>query len=243
MTYQDLLEPGIAHDETLVWTARVSTFGERESELRDLLSDDERTRADRFHRSEDRVRYVVAHGLFRTVLGRYLGKAPRAVRFTLGAYGKPVPVADGNQLGIGCNLAHAGDVVAIAITRGRAVGIDVEYVADSDFDSIVALCFAPQERRALAALPAHARRAAFFATWTRKEAYVKALGIGIDDRLAAFEVAVGSELPQLYSDARDPHASERWNLRDIDVPPGYAGSVAEAAPSGRLRQSYLEVPV
>lgn len=225
----------LAYDETHVYLARVSSFASFERECVGRLDDDELERARRFRRSCDRSQYVTAHGLLREILGAYLNVGARDVRFEHDALGKPHPVTTGT-MPISCSLSHARDLVAIAVTAGRAVGIDVETVTRDDIESIATLCFTASERRAIAELSADARNLAYFTTWTRKEAYVKALGIGIGDRLQTFDVAVAPRSAALLSDSQDPRACVRWILRDIGVPPDYVGAIVDATPSSRVRQ-------
>ncbi len=217
----------LAPDETHVWVARISAFTRRECELQGRLDATEASRAKRFRFPRDRTNYIVAHGLLREILGRYVDADPSRLRFERGRYGKPSLRTP--QLGpaLEFNLSHANDVMVLAVTRGRDVGIDVEYMSDLAFEEIVAECFSARERTALAALPIEDRRAGFFATWARKEAYAKALGFGIGEGFAACDVL-------------DTRACERWQMRDVDVPAGYTAAVVGAVPAWCLQHVVLE---
>ncbi|GAC1567420.1 MAG: 4'-phosphopantetheinyl transferase superfamily protein [Vulcanimicrobiaceae bacterium] len=231
----------IAYGETHVWFATVSTFVAYEHDFAGLLDGAETARARRFRAPADRTAYVVAHGLYRRLLARYVGSDARGLHFERGPFGKPELRARYGDAPIASNLSHSGGLVAVAITGGEPVGVDVEAVtADVAFESLAEIAFSASERRDLAAISGDAdRRAAYFATWTRKEAYVKALGCGLGERTTTFDVSVDG-LARLLRDERDPAAHARWRFCDLTVPDGYAGTVVVATPSSRLRQTMLK---
>ena len=141
------------------------------------LSVDEAQRAARFHFSADRNRYIVAHGCLRDILARYLHCKPHQLGFSTGEYGKPALV---NNEYIDFNLAHSADLALIAVTRGRKVGVDVERIRqDMELEGIARRYFSLHEVSELLALPPAQRETAFFNGWTRKEAYIKAQGLGL----------------------------------------------------------------
>src|SRR5207237_1874899 len=116
----------------------------------------------------------------RKTLAEYLSVRPHDLSFTYGPFGKPAlpPRLDGTRLEF--NLSHSGDMAVLAISRGPAVGVDVEQVIRvSELDSIASRFFSASEKAALNAVPAHARDSAFYSCWTRKEAFLKALGDGL----------------------------------------------------------------
>jgi 4'-phosphopantetheinyl transferase len=219
-----------------VWLAAL-----RRPDLPDLaatLAPDERRRGDRFHRPDDRDRFVAAHGLLRLILGRYLDQPPASLRFGAGPHGKPalLPAAD-PAVDLRFNLAHAGDLALYAVAESREVGVDLEAVrAERDLDLLAATVLSPAERVGFAALPAAARPAAFFAAWTRKEAYVKALGVGLGRPFAALEVVPGSGGATMVRDPAAPPGEPAWTLRDLDPAPGYAAAVAAAGAGWCLRR-------
>ncbi|MEZ5420293.1 MAG: 4'-phosphopantetheinyl transferase superfamily protein [Vicinamibacterales bacterium] len=160
--------------------------------LTPLLSNDERARAERFVRPHDRDTYIVAHALVRRALSAHGPTAPAAWRFSTNAHGCPFVVDD--QAGtprLEFNLSHTTGLVALAITRGHRVGVDVER-ADrfAVMDGVAERHFAAAEVRDLLALPAHLRPRAFFEYWTLKEAYIKARGMGLAIPLGALRLPV-----------------------------------------------------
>ena len=193
------------------------------SSLLDMLSGDERVRAARFRTTELRKRFVVAHGALRTILSGYLGIPPGAVRFDTTESGKPyVPGA-----GLTFNLSRSEGLALCALTVAGQVGVDIECLRPvDDEDAIAHRYFAPGEMRQYEAVRSPERTAAFFSTWTRKEAFVKAVGTGLQRELSSFEVEVSpnAACPRLTLDPEDHQA--RWSLRSFSPRPQYIAAVA-----------------
>ena len=120
-------------------------------------------------------------------------------------------------------LSHAGDVALYAVTRGRRVGVDVERVVpDVAGSTVPEHIFSPRDVATLRALPLDEQTAAFFRCWTRKEAYVKALGAGFSLDLTSFDVSLTpGDPPALLATRPDPTEAARWSLHDVDAGPGY----------------------
>lgn len=219
----------VLDDETVhVWRASLDADAARLHRLARHLSDDERERASQFRAERNRLRYLVAHGLLREILSRYLGAAPSALRFRRQARGKPE--LDGEPLRF--NMSHAGDRALYAVTRRCDVGIDLERVrAELAVMEIARRFFSPREVTALEALPDALRREAFFACWTRKEAFIKATGQGLVTNLSAFAVSLAPGEPaQLLHVEGDPGEPSRWTVRAIEPGEGYAGAVVVRGP-------------
>jgi 4'-phosphopantetheinyl transferase len=180
----------------------------------------------RFRFERDRRRYLTGRGLLRSLLGRYLAMAPQDLRFETTAAGKPHLAPGQGQLQF--NLTHSGEYVLFAIADGRAVGIDVEEVHD-DFDvgQVAVHFFSPHEQRELETFTGRARIEAFFACWTRKEAYVKARGAGLSLPLDQFDVSLRPGEPaRLIATRPDPAEATRWQLGGLDVAAGYKAALA-----------------
>jgi len=224
-----------------VWDARVSAFAERENDLRATLDDAELQHADRFRFARDRTQYVVAHGLVRRLLGRYLGRPASALRFIIGPYGQPALDEPAARPALEYNLSHSGDIVLIAVARGRAVGVDVERWADDIvYDELAEYCFSPAERAELSAASHDDKAAAFFAGWTRKEAYIKATGVGVMLGLDYFDVSLApGAAAALLADRRPSAFTERWMMRDIELEPRYSAAVVAAGHNWQVRHGSL----
>jgi 4'-phosphopantetheinyl transferase len=208
-------------DGVHVWRVSLDD-DERVEQLSPLLSGDERERAARFRFEVHRRRYVAAHGALRLVLASYLGAAPTTLRLETDAAGKP-HLADGSRLSV--NLSHADGVALVAVTWGRRIGVDVERIGADSIHEIVNRFASARERQELLALSGAARRAACVSWWTRKEAYVKALGCGLTKGLDTFDVTLGNP-PRLIADRNDGTAHQRWRIHDVDVGADYAAAVA-----------------
>jgi 4'-phosphopantetheinyl transferase len=201
---------------------------DRLQELRMCLSADESARAARFHFAADRDRFTAARGILRETLARYLAVGPREVEFRYDAHGKPFLRELPDTPGLSFNLSHSRSAALLAITDGRRVGADIEYMrTDLDLERLAADTFTPNEVAAIQSLAGGARVKAFFNCWTRKEAIVKALGTGLSTDLDRFEVSViPGESARLLRMDLDTEGKERWTLREIPVGPGYAAAVA-----------------
>jgi 4'-phosphopantetheinyl transferase len=203
-----------------------------EPRLRELfarLDPGERARAERFVFERHRRRFTAARGLLRETLGEELAVDPGALRFEYAARGKP-RLAAGQDDGLRFNVSHSEDRLLIAIGRGVELGVDIERVRDDlDHAAIARRFFSEGECSALLAQPERSRAGAFFAIWTRKEAYIKLVGAGLSIPLNGFEVSL-EEPPRVLRGA--PDAVE---LRRVDAPPGFAAALA-VAPAGAISQ-------
>jgi 4'-phosphopantetheinyl transferase len=216
----------IAH----VWIADLDTLDATE----DFLSDDERNRAARFRFAHDRRRFCAARTLLRRLLGDRLGLAGPAVRLGAGPWGKPflLDPAAGSQLAphLEFNLSHSGPLAVFAVAE-QPLGVDIERAdPDLEWPALAQRFFAPEEYRAISTLPDGDRREAFFACWTRKEALVKAAGLGLSYPLDAFEVSVDPDAPPALLAGADPFVPTCWILYELAVPDGYRSCLAAAGP-------------
>src|SRR5687768_4340971 len=180
--------------------------------LAGLLSDDERRRAERFVFERDRRRYTVARARLRQLLGERLGAAPESLRLAYGRHGKPALARRPAQRDLRFNVSHCGEVAAYAFTEGREVGVDVEEVRLlPDADEVAMRFFSQRERAAYLRLPASERPQGFFNCWTRKEAFVKAVGDGLSHPLETLDVSL---------------APAGWTLSSFVPAAGLVGAVA-----------------
>lgn len=171
-----------------VWLVFVE--GEQDYPLqcyRQLLAPDERAREARFHFEKDRRRFVITRALVRTVLSRYAPVSPADWIFRANAYGRPEAAnTDPAVKDLRFNVSHTTGLIALAVTRGRELGIDAEDIRRPAGLEAAEHFFSRDEARALRALPPDAQRQRFFEYWTLKEAYVKARGMGLSIPLDRF---------------------------------------------------------
>jgi 4'-phosphopantetheinyl transferase len=222
--------------EVHVWRASLVRADSQFAALTHLLSSEEHDRAGKFHFEADRKRCVLARGLLRLLLGRCLGQRPEQVQFQYNEFGKPI-LAGGLHPSVQFNVSHSGDLVLVALTRDRAVGVDVEYMRmDMAMEEIAARFFSAAECSALATVTPALRSAVFFACWTRKEAYLKARGDGLSLPLAAFDVSLlPSDEVRLLATRHDSTDVHRWTLRSLEAGDGYQAALAVECGDWKLK--------
>jgi 4'-phosphopantetheinyl transferase len=222
--------------EVHVWRASLDITTPHIRQLQDTLSADELERASRFHFAKDRRRFIVARGVLRSLLGRYLGAEPRQLRFSYSTYGKPALVPTSGEARLCFNVSHSHELALYAVTYGREIGVDIEYIRTNiACEEIAERFFSPQERALLRTLPAPLKYDAFFNCWTRKEAYIKARGEGLSLPLDQFDVAFAPGEPAALLATRwAPHEASRWALRELTPGPGYAAALAVGGHGWRL---------
>jgi 4'-phosphopantetheinyl transferase len=191
----------------------------------DALSEDERFRAERFRRAADRERYTAGRALLRQLLADRLGVPAGSITLAAGPQGKPHVAYPAATLEF--NVAHSGRLALVAISSSLPVGIDVERIdPDLDWEPLSSRFFAAAEDRAIKLLPEEDRRAGFFACWTRKEAVVKAIGMGLSYPLHDFEVTIDPHAdPELLRGGQGMRTDE-WMLRDLDAGAGFRACIA-----------------
>ena len=220
--------PPLADNTVHVWQGPLDRDEDQLRQLTSTLSPEELARAERFHFRIDRRRWVVGRGLLRRLLGAYLGARPADVRLCYNSHGKPALTGESDRGGVKFNVSHSGELMLLAVAQGRNVGVDVERVRPvPDARDLAARYFAPSEAAVLDRLPAPVRERAFFQCWTRKEAYVKAHGLGMTLPLDQFAVTLGiGESARLINTDHDPAQLGRWTLRDVSPRGDYVAALA-----------------
>lgn len=213
-----------ADGEVHVFSAPLDIPAERVDELASWLSHDEWQRASRFHLERDRRRFVAGRGMLREILTALLGINPRTLAFFYGESGKPQIAAPAAARSLHFNLAHSDSIAVYAIAK-HALGVDVERIrAMDDAEQIAERFFSPREKLCFMALPAEQRAEGFFNCWTRKEAYLKAIGSGLDDYLDQIEVSLApGEAPELLG---VPNGSPSWRLHSLTPAAEFVGALA-----------------
>ena len=217
-----LLEEKQAH----VWCADMRELEPQLAEYVDVLSSAERERSNRFHFQKDRNHYIIRHGVLRKILGRYLGQAPSEIQFRYGTRGKPEILDD--PIHIHFNDSHSTDLALYAVTLACPIGVDVECIRPiPEFEDIATRYFSPREVGMMRALSVEKRMEAFYACWTRKEAFLKATGEGIGVNLAKVEVTLApGEEAEILRIPGETQSAAGWKLRAFSPAPGYLGAIA-----------------
>jgi 4'-phosphopantetheinyl transferase len=218
----------LGNDEVHVWQAALNDTPSQIDGWLHSLAEDEQARARKFHFPIDRERFVIARGVLREILGLYLNRAAQSVSFCYGSHGKPALAEEPNGNTIRFNMSHSHGVALYAVTRGREVGIDVEFIRESlEVEQIAERFFSRREIATLRALPVSLRKCAFFLCWTRKEAYIKAKGQGLSLPLEQFDVSlIPGEPASLLKTRADPDEAFRWSLQELSIGSGYVATLA-----------------
>lgn len=232
------------HPEVRVWRARLELDGRRLAEARSHLSPAERAREARFARPEARDRFAAARGQLRELLAARLGLEPKAVPIVAGPNQKPQLDPRGGLDDIRFNLSHSGTASLIALAEGREVGVDVELRDPGRrFEALAPRFMSPRELETWRQATGDEREAAFFATWTRKEAYAKGLGEGLGMRLAELELEPAGGGARRWRARRGGRLASAWLIADVEVWRGYCGAVAVEAEDASIRQLELRTDV
>jgi 4'-phosphopantetheinyl transferase len=215
---------GLETRRILVWSAPLDCDAPLTREVAECLSADERARAERFVFPRDRNRFLTGRAFLRLLLAGHTGKRAAALRFRYGPHGKPALAGKGPAF----NLAHSDGLAVCALAPAGEIGVDVERVRPvADADSVAGSFFSSRETADLAALPHSQRLRGFFDAWTRKEAFLKALGSGLARPLDSFDVTLApAEPPRLRRTAGDPGEAARYSLHALEPEPGYVAAVA-----------------
>jgi 4'-phosphopantetheinyl transferase len=224
-------------DEIHVWATWLNCAPERLAELSRTLSQSEQARAAKFKFEVHRNRYIVGRGFLRATLGRYLQKDPAMLDFVYSAHDKPELAPGSARDPIHFNLAHSGDLALLAVTRVGAIGVDVECIRPvKDVEDLVTRFFSPRENELFQKLATEEKPGAFFNLWTRKEALLKATGLGIAGGLNRVEVSFLDEEPSrlLFIDGDAAKASQ-WTLQALAPVRDFVGAVAIQAGNLHLR--------
>lgn len=221
------LESGEVH----LWLTSTLMDENRLKLIESFLLDEEIARANRFHFDRDRRQFVIARGLLRMFLESYSGVSyKRQTVFQKGQHGKPYAANSEVMF----NVAHTGNYVLIGFSRGVDLGVDIEMMEPQrDFLAIAERYFSTAEQSALRELEDSDVATGFYNAWTRKEAFLKAVGVGLSDHLHGFDVSLSP-----YEEARivsirpiDPawkgETASQWSLFALDAAPDVAGALAQ----------------
>lgn len=213
-----------------VWSVPIETDSQIIEDLRQNLSSDERARALRFRAVEHQELFVAGRGILRRILSCYARVRPESLVFRYGTKGKPhLQSSSGLQF----NLGHSGGRAVYAVA-GDDVGVDIELIKPSqDWQKISTRFFSPREAEELTKLDPSQKIAGFFACWTRKEAYIKAIGDGLAIPLSKF--CVGADPLRTEGAIDEDGCPQRWYFKDLKLGKQYAGAVVTRFALCRIR--------
>ncbi len=209
-----------------LWTVLLEASEDTFTRSLSWLSEEEMARAERFRFDRHRRAFVIGRAALRTLLARYLGMEAAAIQFVYGPHGKPA-LAD-PSCSLRFNASNSGSLAAFAFTTGCEIGVDVEQHRPlTDFENIADRFFSPEETAELLNLSPNEKTAGFFNCWTRKEAFIKAMGGGLSIPLDSFRVTLQPGAPaRMVSLEGSEEAARGWTLHHFDPAPDYAGAIA-----------------
>jgi len=228
------ISPALKEGEVHLWKVELDRDPAVISLLYDLLSDDEQQRADRYVFARDRQHFIAGRASLRKIIGGYLGIAPERVGFSTLRFGKPFLEADDG--GLRFNVSHSNGIAAIAVSLNREVGVDIEFV-DRNFDvaGVAPNVFSSAEVSRISSLPVDLQAETFFSGWTRKEAFLKAMGDGLSS---------SEELQNAVSVLNEEDASFRsvennkiadWSLTSFKIHDDFKAALVVQGEIGTLR--------
>ncbi|MBL8699049.1 MAG: 4'-phosphopantetheinyl transferase superfamily protein [Alphaproteobacteria bacterium] len=193
-----------------------------------ILSTAEHARAERFATDLLRRRFRARRAALRRLLARYLETDPAALVFDAGPWGKPVLVAPSTAAGLAFNLSHSDNRMVCAVSAQRRIGVDIERPrAGFDLAALARRHFSSREIASWTALDPADRGRGFLACWTRKEAYIKAIGLGLSMPLDSFSVSLApGEAAALLAVEGSPGEAARWRLAEFVAGEGVVGAIA-----------------
>jgi 4'-phosphopantetheinyl transferase len=215
----------LSDEEAHIWRADLKANECFQSSFLKLLSPDEKNRAQKFRFAKDNRNFIIARGILRSLIGKYLEINPAEISFQYSEFGKP-GIADNNTLQF--NISHSQNMALFAFTTKFNVGVDVEFVnPDIEVKDIAAKFFSTNEIMNLLALPEKQQALGFFNCWTRKEAFIKAVGEGLSFPLDKFEVSLEPNKPaKLLATDWQPDAVSKWSIYSMSPGENFVGSLA-----------------
>jgi 4'-phosphopantetheinyl transferase len=220
----------LAKDSMHCWVVPAVVSDDRLGLATTVLTIAERERAAKFRRPRDRRLYLASHAALRLLISRYTGHPAQSLRIVPDATGRPV--LDGELSRLRFSLSHSGDLALAALAVDEAVGVDVEQVRGfPDVMDVAQRYFASAEAEGIRLLQPDQRPTAFAVTWTRKEAIVKALGVGLAVALESFDTGPAERPASVTGDGA---RWVNWSVADLRPAPGYVGAVAIQRPNASL---------
>jgi 4'-phosphopantetheinyl transferase len=218
---------GLNADQIHVWVINGGEYTRYDASILQRLQADEVSRARRYNREAHAAQWAFYHAALREILGAHTGQAPQEIEFQLGEHGKPALLEPGERP-LFFNLSHAGALALLAVTRRAPIGVDIEPVRElKDREALVKRFFSAAEQSLFRMLAQELRSESFFNIWTRKEAVIKANGIGLSAPLDAFDVPISPFTGWRLPEVRPPLPAHRnFPLQHIDPGRGYVGAVA-----------------
>jgi 4'-phosphopantetheinyl transferase len=229
--------PVLGQSEIHLWRINLIQTDEDERRLKKSLSDEECNRSAAFYFIHDQRRFIIRRAVLRHLLAAYLDMPAKDVQLLSTLNGKPFINGQNGPDGIRFSCSHSADWALVAIGRGNELGVDMEQHRPLvDSRELVNACFSSHEIAEWSALPETLKPHCFFDGWTRKEAFIKALGMGLLLPLKSFSVSLAANQPAgLLNVENDSEAIGRWSMQSLDVRLGYSGAIVFEGNNIRLQ--------
>jgi len=221
-------DPSLSGDEVHIWCACLNQPDTFIGQMAQTLSADELKRAERFHFIQHRNQFITAHGLLRRLLVDYTNFEADRITFEYGRNGKPFLSEKFSKEKIRFNLSHSNGYALFAFTCDREIGVDLEHICEfADMDKVAEQVFSTQEIAVLRSFPEAEKKEAFFKFWTRKEAYIKAIGEGFSSALDTIDISSSPLNASVFVDTgKDSGNKNHWTVQDLKPLPGFAAASA-----------------
>lgn len=222
--------PRPSGNEVHVWHLNLAVTPIDQKALWTTLDPGERNRCSKFRSELHKQRFIATQGTLRTLLSRYLSLSPHTLRFERGEHGKPRLAGTEPDRGLVFNVSHSGNRALFAVGSDMALGVDIEIRRPlTHLEGLVERCFALSERDRWQSLPSSERLAAFFDIWTRKEAFIKAVGRGLGLGLTRC-VLSSDEIPRWEEIPESCGHPDDWLLRNLNLGEDVSAALCARAP-------------
>jgi 4'-phosphopantetheinyl transferase len=206
-----------------VWRIYIPDFNFEKAEF--FLSPEEKKRMGKYKFEKDRKTYAAGRSALRLILSRFLKEKPRDLKFTYNNYGKP-KIETHSETKICFNISHSGEFALIAVGFDAEIGIDIEFAGELDYLALAESVFSEQELAELKTVPVKYLKTSFYKLWTRKEAFIKAVGMGLSFSLKEFDVSLISNItPQITIHKSQSSFDTGWEVCEIFVSEQYCASL------------------
>lgn len=213
----------ISDNEIHIYQSYINKPPSETDNFRNILSQDELQKADRYKFDSDRNNYITCRAILRNILSQYTDFSPEDINFSYTDKGKPY--LKNNEINF--NVAHSNNYAVYALIKEKEVGIDLEFLREiPDALKIASRYFSSSEITDLKKISDAKLDRAFLNCWTRKEAFIKATGDGLSYPLSDFSVSLDSDLPEILLIKKKPNEIKKWSLYDVEVEAGYISSLA-----------------
>ncbi len=220
---------------THVWLANLDAAIFREFDFVSILSDNEKERASKFTLETLRNKFILAHGIVRTVLAEYCAVSPENLQFIINEYDKPFLLLGENQEMVHFNYSHSGDYLILAVNQSYEVGIDIEkHKLIKDLDLLAKTCFSESEFIHFSSLSNEVKQTIFFTYWTCKEAFIKAIGMGLSFPLKDFSIELSNGVPIKIINHKLLENNNLWSITQLRCPENYSAALVVNGKVGKI---------